>query len=262
MASSIPTLLLPLLLLLVPALAWPEEAAQAAGGYNAAADVAAAASSSSSMSESSQSSVSEQSSSSSASSSSSMTSEQSEAGDIHHDMHEDTVPRLHPEHNEYAACKYQGEWGDCDPFKMIKMKEQRLMSGGSSCQMVKNITKPCSREDFPPGTLWLLKEHKLCVMELQKLKSMIEDLHRYIDLIRQRGQALFNAYNDLRKRLMDIRREITIIGQRNHDAEQTINRLRKETDDWKTKTNKLQMELNQLKAQYKGMEIKVRASKA
>merc|ERR1719290_242243 len=111
MASSIPTLPLPLLLLLVPALAWPEEPAQAAGGYNAAADVAAAASSSSSMSESSQSSVSEHSSS-SASSSSSMTSEQSEAGDIHHDMHEDTVPRLHPEHNEYAACKYQGEWGD------------------------------------------------------------------------------------------------------------------------------------------------------
>merc|ERR1719290_777882 len=262
MASSIPTLPLPLLLLLVPALAWPEEPAQAAGGYNAAADVAAAASSSSSMSESSQSSVSEQSSSSSASSSSSMTSEQSEAGDIHHDMHEDTVPRLHPEHNEYAACKYQGEWGDCDPFKMIKIKEQRLMSGGSSCQMVKNITKPCSREDFPPGTLWLLKEHKLCVMELQKLKSMIEDLHRYIDLIHQRGQALFNAYNDLKKRLMDMRREISVISRRNHDAEQTVTRLRVEMDDWKTKSNKMQMELNELQAQYKEMENKVRIPEA
>merc|ERR1711942_372231 len=169
--------------------------------------------------------------------------------------------RLHPAHDDYAACKYTGEWGDCDPFKMIRIKEERLISGSSSCQMVKNITKPCSREDFPPGTVWLLKEHKLCVLELQKLKTMIEDLHRYIDLIHQRGQTLFNAYNELRKRLMDIRRELTIIGQRNHDAEQTINRLRKETDDWKTKTNKLQMELNQLKAQYKGMEIKVRASK-
>ena len=71
--------------------------------------------------------------------------------------------------------------------------------------------------------MWLLKEHKLCVQELQKLKTMIEDLHRsdlisielfnvgvllvlrYIDLIHQRGQALFNAYNDMRKRLGDVR---------------------------------------------------------
>merc|ERR1719312_963487 len=169
--------------------------------------------------------------------------------------------RLHPAHDDYAACKYTGEWGDCDPFKMIRIKEERLISGSATCVDRKKITKPCSRDDFPPGTVWLLKEHKLCVQELQKLKAMIEDLHRYIDLIHQRGQSLFNAYNELRKRLLDIRREISIIGQRNHDAEQTINRLRKETDDWKTKTNKLQMELNQLKAQYKGMEIKVRASK-
>merc|ERR1711974_464984 len=203
-----------------------------------------------------------QASSSSMQASSSSVDASSAAEPLHHDMHEDTVKRLHPEHTEYTACKYDGEWGDCDPFKMIKIKEERLVTGGSECQERKNITKPCSRADFPPGTIWLLKEHKLCVQELQKLKTMIEDLHRYIDLIHQRGQALFNAYNELRKRLMDIRREITIIGQRNHDAEQTINRLRKETDDWKTKTNKLQMELNQLKAQYKGMEIKVRASKA
>ena len=81
----------------------------------------------------------------------------------------------------------------------------------------KNITKPCSRADFPPGaktrsnmkilrnekivrisksesfsclkeffcpgTIWLLKEHKLCVEELQKLKSMIEDLHRCFFLV-------------------------------------------------------------------------------
>merc|ERR1719430_1099155 len=170
--------------------------------------------------------------------------------------------RLHPAHEEFHGCQYVGEWGDCDPFKMIRIKEERLVLGDSNCVDKKNTTQPCSRDDLPPGTMWLIREHKLCVLELQKLKTMIEDLHRYIDLIHQRGQALFNAYNELRKRLMDIRREITIIGQRNHDAEQTINRLRKETDDWKTKTNKLQMELNQLKAQYKGMEIKARASKA
>ena len=31
---------------------------------------------------------------------------------------------------------------------------------------------------FSLGTVWLLNEHKLCVQELQKLKSMIDDLHR------------------------------------------------------------------------------------
>ena len=143
---------------------------------------------------------------------------------------------------------------------MIRVKEQRLLSGSATCEDRKNLTKPCSRDDFPPGiltlftniqlvkiaiiagTVWLLNEHKLCVQELQKLKTMIDDLHRfkkfekyyteimncnefrYIDLIHQRGQALFNAYNDLRKRLGDIRREISIIGRKNHDAEQTIKR--------------------------------------
>jgi hypothetical protein len=29
-------------------------------------------------------------------------------------------------------------------------------------------------------------------------------------------------------------------------------------EDWKAKSNKMQMELNQVKAQYKSMEIKVR----
>jgi len=171
------------------------------------------------------------------------------------------VKRLHPEHNEYSACKYSGEWGDCDPFKMIKIKEERLITGGATCQERKNITKPCSRDDFPPGTVWLLTEHKQCVMELQKLKSMIEDLHRYIDLIHQRGQALFNAYNELRKRLMDVRREISVISRRNHDAEQTIKRLRVEMEDWKSKSNKMQMELNELKAQYSEMEKKVETAK-
>jgi len=168
---------------------------------------------------------------------------------------------LHPAQRNYNDCQYVGDWGDCDPFKMIRVKEERLVIGSSSCLDRRNITKPCSRDDLPPGTTWLLKEHKLCVMELEKLKSMIDDLHRYIDLIHQRGQALFNSYNELKKRLMDLRREIEILGRRNHDAQQTITRLRKEVEDWKSKSNKMQMELNQLKAQYKGLEIKVRASK-
>ena len=82
--------------------------------------------------------------------------------------------------------------------------------------------------------------------------------YRYIDLIHQRGQALFNAYNDLRKRLGDIRREISIIGRKNHDAEQTIKRLRVELDDWRTKTSKMQEELTKVQAEYKEMERKVK----
>ena len=39
-------------------------------------------------------------------------------------------------------------------------------------------TVECCRDDFPPGTQWLLAEHKHCVQELQKLKTMIDDLHR------------------------------------------------------------------------------------
>merc|ERR1712029_1053443 len=135
----------------------------------------------------------------------------------------DKEDRYHPDFkDDEDACKYSGEWGDCDPFKMIRVKEQVLISGSVVCEEKKNITKPCSRDDFPPGTVWLLNEHKLCVQELQKLKTMIDDLHRYIDLIHQRGQALFNAYNALRTKLGDIRREISIIGRKNHDAEQTI----------------------------------------
>merc|ERR1719290_738991 len=177
------------------------------------------------------------------------------------DTHHEIEDRLHPAHDDYAECKYTGEWGDCDPFKMIRIKEQRLISGSASCTDRKNLTKPCSREDFPPGTVWLISEHKLCVEELQKLKTMIDDLHRYIDLIHERGQSLFNAYNDLRKRLMDVRREISVIGRRNHDAEQTIKRLRVEMEDWKTKSNKMTMELNELKAHYKELENRVEDAK-
>ena len=90
--------------------------------------------------------------------------------------------RYHPAHEEEKECKYSGEWGDCDPFMMIKIKEERLLTGPATCEDRKNTTKPCHRGDFPPGTMWLLKEHKLCVQELQKLKTMIDDLRRWESL--------------------------------------------------------------------------------
>jgi len=180
--------------------------------------------------------------------------------DPHLPAHEDS--RLHPGHTEYNECKYDGEWGDCDPFKMVRIKELQLVSGGIACVDRKNISKACTREDFPPGTVWLLKQHKQCVLELQKLKSMIEDLHRYIDLIHQRGQSLYNAYNELRKHLFDIRREISNLGRLNHAAEQTIARLTKEVKEWKMKSNKMQMDLNQLRGQYKQLEVQVREERS
>jgi len=180
--------------------------------------------------------------------------------DPHLPAHEDS--RLHPTHTEYNDCKYDGDWGDCDPFKMVRIKTLQLVSGGVACVDKKNISKACTREDFPPGTVWLLKQHKQCVLELQKLKSMIEDLHRYIDLIHQRGQSLFNAYNELRKHLFDIRREISNLGRLTHAAEQTVIRLTKEVKEWKMKSNKMQMELNQLKGQYKQLEVVVKEERA
>ena len=71
--------------------------------------------------------------------------------------------------NHAAECQYSGEWGDCDPFKMIRMKEERLISGGASCPDRKNISRPCSRDDFPPGNSFLavqkLNNYKLTRME-------------------------------------------------------------------------------------------------
>ena len=35
--------------------------------------------------------------------------------------------------------------------QMIKIKEERLLTGPASCADKKNTTKPCHRGDFPPG---------------------------------------------------------------------------------------------------------------
>ena len=81
----------------------------------------------------------------------------------------------------------------------------------------------------------------------------------------------------MRKKLGDVRNEISIIGRKNHDAEQTIARsvqtecvcplnplyvrLRVELEDWRSKNNQIQEELNQVKAQAEEMERKVEESK-
>ena len=141
---------------------------------------------------------------------------------------------------------------------MIKIKEERLLTGPATCEDKKNTTKPCHRGDFPPGevmpqppstNLYFPSRHHVASEGTQALcprapetedndrrSSQVWSDHylvyigvllvlRYIDLIHQRGQALFNAYNDMRKKLGDVRNEIAIIGRKNHDAEQTIKRF-------------------------------------
>ena len=48
------------------------------------------------------------------------------------------------------------------------------------------------------GTRYLLKEHKKCISELEHLKGLLSELHRYVDLIVERGVALRGAFEDLR----------------------------------------------------------------
>ena len=59
----------------------------------------------------------------------------------------------------------------------------KILRNEKIVRISKSESFSCLKEVFCPGTIWLLKEHKLCVEELQKLKSMIEDLHRCIFLI-------------------------------------------------------------------------------
>ena len=58
------------------------------------------------------------------------------------------------------------------------------------------------------GTKWLIEEHKKCLSELEHLKGVLSDLHHYIDVIHERGQSLFGAFNELKKHLEDVQRQI------------------------------------------------------
>ncbi len=70
---------------------------------------------------------------------------------------------------------------------------------------------------------------------------MISDLHRWIDLIHERGQAMYHAFNELRKHLEDIQRQIRELHRQNHDNQILVERLRKELEEWKEKCRKEQV---------------------
>ena len=54
-------------------------------------------------------------------------------------------------------------WSDCDPFELIRFKVLKLITGGSQCEVEKNITKHCTPHDFPFGTHWLIQVKIKCV---------------------------------------------------------------------------------------------------
>ena len=67
------------------------------------------------------------------------------------------------------------------------------------------------------GTKWLVREHKKCLSELEHLKGLLADLHRWIDVIHERGQALFKAFNELRNHLEDLQRQIKELHLQKHN---------------------------------------------
>lgn len=167
----------------------------------------------------------------------------------------DYKPPGYPGSGTNQECKYDDvAFSDCDPIKLTKWREKHLIAGSAACQKVKNETKTCDVGDFPPGTQWLIKEHKKCVSELDHLKGLITDLHRWIDLIHERGQALYATFSELRKHLEDVQRQIKTLHKKIHDNDVVILRLSKELDDWKNKASKLRSEVDGLQAKYLQIE--------
>ena len=124
----------------------------------------------------------------------------------------------------------------------MRWRNKKLQSG-IGCDLYKNETRQCGPDHFPPATRWLIGEHKKCVQELEHLKNMISDLHRWIDLIHERGQAMYRAFGELRKHLEDIQRQIRELHRQNHDNQVLVERLGKELEEWKEKCRKQQVRI-------------------
>merc|ERR1712212_1448718 len=84
------------------------------------------------------------------------------------------------------ACRYDDGpgWSDCDPFELIRFRVLRLIHGGSH---------------------WLIQEHRKCIAELNRLKAMISDLHKFIETLHAKGKELFSAYLKLKEKLDDLK---------------------------------------------------------
>lgn len=111
------------------------------------------------------------------------------------------------------------------------------------CEEFKNITKHCTADELPPGTKWLIAEHRKCIAEMKKLKIMIADMSKYIGALREKGRELFNSYLALKKHLEELRYTIDRLERENNQKKEIINQVRNELESWKSKAGDLQTQL-------------------
>jgi len=160
-------------------------------------------------------------------------------------------PPAHPGDAYDNDCKYDDvPFTDCDPFHLVKWRQMKLVFGGSHCESYKNETKRCSSEDFPPGTQWLISEHKKCLDELEHLKGLLNDVHHWIDVMHERGQSLFGAFNELKKHLGDMQRQMQDLHKQSHSYQVMMERMKKELEEWREKARELRTSVDSLKAKY------------
>jgi len=154
------------------------------------------------------------------------------------------------------ACRYDDGpgWSDCDPFELIRYKVLKLVHGGSQCEMQKNITKHCTPHDFPFGTHWLIQEHRKCIAELNRLKAMIADLHKFIETLHTKGKELFTAYQKLKDKLEKLKTTLEKMKNEGEHSQEVLKQLQEEMDEWRSKARDLQVELDEIKAKYHDLE--------
>jgi len=154
------------------------------------------------------------------------------------------------------ACRYDEGvgWSDCDPFELIKFRVLRLVHGGSQCEEMKNITKHCTPHDFPYGTHWLIQEHRKCISELNRLKAMIADLHKFIEVMHEKGKELFSAYTKLKDKLSELTERLDKLKVEGIHQKQVLEKLKSEIEEWKTKARELQVELDDLRAKFHDLQ--------
>merc|ERR1712064_151675 len=160
-------------------------------------------------------------------------------------------PPAHPGDAYDNDCKYDDvPFTDCDPFHLVKWRQMKLVFGGSHCESYKNETKRCSSEDFPPGTQWLISEHKKCLDELEHLKGLLNDVHHWIDVMHERGQSLFGAFNELEKTFGRHAKTMQDLHKQSHSYQVMMERMKKELEEWREKARELRTSVDSLKAKY------------
>lgn len=91
--------------------------------------------------------------------------------------------------------------------------------------------------------------------ELEHLKGLLSDLHHWIDVIHERGQSLYGAFNELKKHLEDVQRQIKDLHKQAHSYQVMLDRLKKELEEWKEKARNFRTTMDSLKAKYDQLSV-------